>query len=36
MHEPIAYQREKGIELRTMIIASLSVIIVVANVMSAV
>lgn len=36
MHKPIAYQREKGIELRTMIIASLSVIIVVANIASAV
>lgn len=36
MHKPIAYQREKGIELRTMIIASISVLIVVANVASTV
>ncbi len=32
MHKPIAYQREKGIELRTVAIAVLSVAIIVANV----
>ncbi len=36
MHKPIAYQREKGVELRTMIIASISVLIVLGNVISAV
>ncbi len=36
MHKPIAYQREKGVEIRTLIVASVSVMIIVANVISSV
>lgn len=36
MHKPIAYQREKGIEIRTVAIATISVALIVANVFTAV
>lgn len=32
MHKPIAYQREKGVELRTIVLSTLSVSIIIANV----
>lgn len=34
MHEPIAYQREKGVEFRTLVIAALSVTMMIANIVS--
>ncbi len=36
MHKPIAFQREKGVEIRTLLVASFSVLIVVVNVVSAI